>query len=666
MNKRIRYIQRLAAITILVIIGYYLYDVLTPMTTNEKLAQIIHLEDRREFSSRLKKFLQDENSKVRMKTVLAIGNIGAENAGDTLFDMLSDTSWQVSASAAFALGFTGDKQLTWRLLDMAQDAPVPVCVKLVEAVGRLADSSMTDVVADLVEFLQHPSPDVRIAACMAIFRSNGKMASADIIQLLQDEPDEEVRQAGLYVLAQFGIRSATGIFVDNLSDPDPYVRSLAVRGLGKIKTSEAKRYLTIALNDANKKVVALAIRALSSFQDKTLGAVLAKKLKNESDEKLIVELLKALSRLKNPAGLKTAYELAQRMGAEDITAATMSYAATVSGDRAFNFIDSVMRVGDAYLRASCAWAYGNIGREIVATRLAVLLNDEDPLVRAAAFQNLIKIDSTRIDFYLDQALNDPDFVVVSLAVDNIATDTLVSYLTTLHTIMSMGTDIDSDLRRSLVEAMRPFIDKPSPDSLALEIVYMGLKDPEYVVRVTAGNVQKILPDNLKRPVLLLVENTHIHEKKIEQALKKYQKNPYATIVTSKGDIEMELYFDKAPLTVLNFIMLASEGFYDGLRFHRVVPGFVVQGGDPRGDGYGGPGYYIRDEYSDEPFLRGTVGIATSGKDTGGSQFFITLFPQPHLEGRYTAFGQVLSGMDNVEKLVVGDTIKTIIIQESES
>ena len=106
-------------------------------------------------------------------------------------------------------------------------------------------------------------------------------------------------------------------------------------------------------------------------------------------------------------------------------------------------------------------------------------------------------------------------------------------------------------------------------------------------------------------------------------------------------------------------------FFDGLSFHRVIPNFVVQGGCPRGDGWGGPGYAIRDEYSDEPYGRGTVGIATSGKDTGGSQFFITHSPQPHLEARYTVFGQVIEGMDVVDQLVIGDVIENIEIRKGQ-
>jgi cyclophilin family peptidyl-prolyl cis-trans isomerase len=129
--------------------------------------------------------------------------------------------------------------------------------------------------------------------------------------------------------------------------------------------------------------------------------------------------------------------------------------------------------------------------------------------------------------------------------------------------------------------------------------------------------------------------------------------------TDKGTIQIELEVLEAPLTVKAFTDLAREGYFGGVAIHRVVPNFVVQDGDPRGDGEGGPGYTIRDELNERPYLRGTVGMALDWADTGGSQFFITHSPQPHLDARYTVFGQVISGMDVVDKLAQGDLIRAV-------
>ena len=132
------------------------------------------------------------------------------------------------------------------------------------------------------------------------------------------------------------------------------------------------------------------------------------------------------------------------------------------------------------------------------------------------------------------------------------------------------------------------------------------------------------------------------------------------IRTHHGDILVKLYTDDAALTAHNIYRLAQTGYFRGHTFHRIVPNFVVQDGDPRGDGEGGPGYSIRCEINRRRYVRGTVGMALSGKDTGGSQFFITHSPQPHLDGRYTVFGEVIQGMEIADRLLEGDAVLDIV------
>jgi cyclophilin family peptidyl-prolyl cis-trans isomerase len=141
--------------------------------------------------------------------------------------------------------------------------------------------------------------------------------------------------------------------------------------------------------------------------------------------------------------------------------------------------------------------------------------------------------------------------------------------------------------------------------------------------------------------------------------------PRAFLHTRKGRVEIHLDVVNAPLTVASFVALAKRGFYDGLTFHRVEPGFVVQGGDPRGDGNGGPGYALRCEASPRAYGRGSVGMALSGKDTGGSQFFVTLSAQPQLDGAFTLFGTVVAGMDVVDRLQPGDAIERVEVWTGE-
>jgi len=141
---------------------------------------------------------------------------------------------------------------------------------------------------------------------------------------------------------------------------------------------------------------------------------------------------------------------------------------------------------------------------------------------------------------------------------------------------------------------------------------------------------------------------------------------YATIeLENGGTVKLELFEKEAPGTVANFEKLSKEGFYNGLTFHRVIPGFVAQGGCPHGTGTGGPGYTIKCETKGNPHkhVRGALSMAHAGKDTGGSQFFICYDAFPHLDGVHTVFGQVVEGMEHVDKIKQGEKMKEVTISE---
>jgi peptidyl-prolyl cis-trans isomerase B (cyclophilin B) len=146
-----------------------------------------------------------------------------------------------------------------------------------------------------------------------------------------------------------------------------------------------------------------------------------------------------------------------------------------------------------------------------------------------------------------------------------------------------------------------------------------------------------------------------------------KKSYQATIKTNKGDIQLELFAKDTPKTVNNFVFLARDKFYDGLTFHRVISNFMAQGGDPNGDGRGGPGYRFEDETRGNPRQKhetGSLSMANAGPNTNGSQFFICHAPQPHLDGKHTVFGRVIKGHEVVNSLRNGDVMNEVIIAES--
>jgi cyclophilin family peptidyl-prolyl cis-trans isomerase len=194
----------------------------------------------------------------------------------------------------------------------------------------------------------------------------------------------------------------------------------------------------------------------------------------------------------------------------------------------------------------------------------------------------------------------------------------------------------------------------------------ALQDRDWAVRVRAASLLKALDPSADVASAIRPAPTRPGIDYSSPSIIGPPYSPHAYIETDKGTIQVELAVLDAPLTAHNFITLARSGFFTNVPIHRVVPNFVVQDGDPRGDGEGGPGYTIRDELNELPYLRGTIGMALDWADTGGSQFFLTHSPQPHLDARYTAFGRVIDGFDVLDRLQQWDVIKSVRVWDGVS
>lgn len=648
-------------ILVIIVAAYYILDNFREKGEIEKLAEIIHIEDTREITEELKLYLNDQDSKLRSRAALAIGRIGTPEAAPLLLEVAKADISDVAAVASFALGLTGDKDYADEMIDLAFDAPSRVSAAMVDAAGRLSDSSMTDIIKSITSLLDHPAPEVRTAACYALFRANAKKEASALKDFIKEEKDEEVQIAALFALARLRIEDAFDIYTTYLADADPYVRSLALRGVALSDSKEAIQYLSIALNDSDPNVIATAITGLSGKENKTAKRNLSRKLTNVKDEKLTVAIIDALRRMKSDEPLADIEAILNDSTKANIVAAAIKYIAEIKKDRSVVLIDSLMNHPNPIIKRACVDAFGLLNDSKNISRLAMLFSDKDELTRASAFGYLMELDTTvNNKFYLDQALADSGSILPSLAIDHIKSNKLTEYLPKLRTMMLDNTT-GTDIKRSLIDCASAFIEKDNSDSSAMRILVTSILDDEYIIRREAATIYK---DKLgeDRYNMVVPAKTRITESEIEDLLKDYKKNPTAKILTAYGEIEIDLLIEYAPLTVINFMNLAKANYYDGIIFHRVIPNFVAQAGDPTGTGWGGPGYMIRCEYSTAPYKTGTVGMATSGKDTGGSQFFITHSPQPHLDGRYTVFGQVVSGMDVVDKLVVGDTILSVSIR----
>jgi cyclophilin family peptidyl-prolyl cis-trans isomerase/HEAT repeat protein len=658
-------IAGLVLAALFMIFGIYYFDVFKLRGGKDNaLASIIEYEDIRRVSDNLISYLHDPDPEIRARAALAVGRIGDIKGAENLFDLINDSTIEVSCNASFGLGLTGEKSFASRLMEEAVDLEPIRLASAVNAVGRLADSTMTGTVDELIGYLNHPDHQVREAACNALWRAGIKRAGSALTEIGHNDPVRKVKIAALYALVRLGIKDPVGLYSGWIADADPFVRSLAYRGLSLPKDDQWTTMVAVGLNDRDNNVVSSSISALTGIGTVKAMEFLAARYENETDEKLKIQLLGSFTLLKNETIAEQVNLDIDSSASAGIKAAGIVYLAKIRGSETMALIDSLLRLNDRTVNVGVAQALGSIGGEYVKPRLNALFKDSIPEVRSAAFDALCTIDQVNVDYYLNTALADQDYVVVAQGVDKIGQLKSRQYLEQLMGMIKMPDEMETDVKRSIIAAAAEFLDSTDVDSLAEDIVYHGLLDKDYLVSREASEIyeNKLGIDKssfVTKPEGLASRN------EIKKFITRFAKNPRAIVSTEKGDYEIELDYKRAPLAVYNFIKLAQKQFYDGLIFHRVVPAFVVQGGDPRGDGSGGPGYSIRCEYSDIPFERGTVGMATSGKDSGGSQFFVMLARVPHLDGRYTLFGKVVAGMETVDQIVKGDRIKSVrIIEES--
>ncbi|MCI0451664.1 MAG: peptidylprolyl isomerase [Candidatus Latescibacteria bacterium] len=322
------------------------------------------------------------------------------------------------------------------------------------------------------------------------------------------------------------------------------------------------------------------------------------------------------------------------------------------------FCDQMRRDGSRLVRAEAIRSYGTAGLVKRVSQLdEILRTDKDPMMRAAAVEALAKLKDEKVPPMIVPMLRDADFTVATAAVVAIGDKQYKAGIPAL--VDAYRARPEREFVDVQIEVVRVLGDLGALEAETL-LVHATTHDDVRVRTTAVASLEKL---GLTAPTLP-AERT-FHEQSFDPARKKQLAPPsgtrHAVIATRHGAIEVELFGDDAIQTVANFVHLAKSGFYKKLTTHRVVPNFVVQGGDPRGDGSGDAGYTVPAEVSRHQFGEGYLGIADAGKDTGSCQWFITLSPQRHLDGRYTIFGRVTKGMDVVWKIDQGDAFDVKIL-----
>ena len=674
--------------------------------------KIIQHEDERTVTTDLVELLLPPHGGARRRAILALGRIGYPSGLAPLIDVLTsdknpeNRDPEMRALAAFSLGQIQNQHAVSALLERLDPAIEPSAVvraRAAEALGKIASNKeaaaalgsygvggIAVAIARLLPPSDSPvSDNARLLASMALGAllrlKQPASVEAITLQLRSNDPDLRWQAANALARIREGISPAVASLLPLLEDKEPLVRANAARALGVAKTAQAIEPLLKLLADKDERVVAGAINAFGAIGDAravealvALGNTLLASYRSFDREKLgvptqqnaLLLIATALGSIKDERALPflKAFRFAEgKLGGH----AEIETAVAKFGEPAFFDAPSTARLSGEDWKAMASYAQGlaQLATERAKTMLLDLLAGKTygkPDVRAlpAILNALVaaKVEGLR-DILLEQLKNSDVFVRETAAtlLGDLGDSSDAVILALREAYKAARSDKTNDARIAVVEAA----DKLK-HPMNVQILSEPTRDEDYVVRLKAASLLRASSAEVSTTRLQIgkVETGHdrAYWRRIAE-LSESTKNPMAVIHTRKGDIRIELFGNDAPMTVDNFIKLARGGFYNGLAFVRVVPNFVIQGGDPRGDQNGGPGYQIRDEINLRRYQTGTVGMALSGKDTGGSQFFITHSPQPHLDGGYTIFGQVIEGMDVVNRIARGDRIERIEIIE---
>ncbi len=589
--------------------------------------------------------------------IRTLGIIGDSTTLDLVSPFL-ERGGKLAADAAFALGQMGAKSARPALEKAALGKSPELASRSAEAIAKLADSASVPVFEKL---FVSKNGKVRYAAAVSAWKFRNKKLSPGLAGLLSDK-EAKVRFGAAWSLARFPDSTAIPALRKANNDRDEFVRAQIVRPLGALKVKEAAADVArLAEADPDWKVRVNACRALAVMgaaeQAPVLRKVLsAELLKKGQNNHLIIEAALAIGVLKETDGLELLRAMALRP--EPFLRAWVATAlASFVSSLVFEDLKKLSEDAHWLVRARAAEGLGAVQQPEAFELLTRLFNDADFRVRYNALSAMGKYSDRDLRAYLRSAIFDHDFAMVATACDIIAQrkdsalfSVLVeSYRKDLH-------QTETDFKLSRLDAALVLVDSGAvgkDDAQLDSLLRWALEDSDRLIRKKGIELGKSAGKDYSNRLGAFVPRFQLDS--LSKYLKIFRENRVnVTFFTPRGDITIQLLGDKAPHTAANFLRLCESGYYDGLLYHRVVPNFVIQDGCSRGDGWGGPGYTLRCEYNDLTYERGTVGMALSGKDTGGSQYFICHAPQPHLDGRYTIFGRVTSGIDVVDAIQIGD------------
>jgi cyclophilin family peptidyl-prolyl cis-trans isomerase/HEAT repeat protein len=624
------------------------------------------LEDTRGFDAEtLQAAAKSPDAEARARAALCLGRLGDDRGRPLLVALLNDSQASVRATAAFAAGIAQDPSLTSELASRLADADPQVAAAAAKAVGHLAAPEGRDALISAIP--RAASPEPKAAILQALWRY-ADAPSARAAASFASDPDPRVRAGATYALARKPQEASLNALTAALENGDPDTAALAARALGLLGKKESLEPLAAVLESSKAPLVTNALLALEAILENNPGSTLSEARKNR---------VLTLAGDVNPGYALPALRLLRQFVGADREALRRVWAIAMTGqgrrrqvaldslvaalrERSKDALDRAVESREVPLRAAVAESLAFLPQAAAAPYRARLANDPEVLVRLALLSSLKTADAVQENrVFVDRCLADPNAGIRAAAVEALALTTDPAVLPALAAALAASRgESDPDVPIAVLAAA----EKMRGEAAARSLVEAAYKDPRPLVarlaRLALVRSFRAEAANLPAPVYPGRSPADYAALLAEAA------RPWvARVETARGVFTIRLLGSQAPNTVANFVALARKPYFDGVAIHRVVPNFVVQDGDPTGTGNGGPGYEIRDEINPVPYLRGTVGMALSGPDTGGSQWFVTHSPQPHLDGIYTVFGQVVGGQEVVDRIEQGDRILRVTVAE---
>jgi HEAT repeat protein/cyclophilin family peptidyl-prolyl cis-trans isomerase len=619
--------------------------------------------------------VKDEEARVRRRAALAIGRAKLPEGVALLTPLVqSDPELEVRQMAAFGLGLIGRKEAAPTLRTALSDISPIVRGRAAEALGLIGDTEGAPAIGVMVgtyvkagalsklsadESAYPMAPEIE-AARLGIFALTRLKAYDALAGAVLDASGAPVTRwwPVAYAFRRVGDPRAVPALRTLLKGDGVYTRAFAARGLGALKdTGSVDLLRPIVAGAAGEPAAAVeAVRALGEIGDRRALPTLADLLRTRGIHPGIrAEAVRAIGQLRAPESAELLLDLMSDPF-PPVRAEALGALVRVDPERFVVILSGLDADRHWTVRAALATALAELPVEVAAPVLEPLVRDADQRVLPAVLAALAKRKTPNAGAIALEFLKADDVVVrgaAARALGELKPEGAVDALKAA--VQFAERDAPYTARAAALEALTAFGRADAEPALTA-----ALGDKDWAVRLKAAELLRGLDPSRETDAAIRPAPTRFDRAVYEDA--KIVVPPVSTHVyidTDKGTIQIELEVLDAPLTVRTFTDLARQGYFGGVAIHRIVSNFVVQDGDPRGDGEGGPGYTIRDELNERPYLRGTVGMALDWADTGGSQFFITHSPQPHLDARYTVFGQVISGMDVVDKLVQGDLIRAV-------